>query len=103
MLAVKLVLHQQDEDEDEDRRHDDPTDDDDHGAAEELIVDGAAVAKLTLRGEGDAAHQPRRGQSRDAIVVDGQDAEIVVSRRGQITQYEQLMGGRNHSERERER
>lgn len=101
MLAVKFILHQQDEDEDEDRRHDDPTDDDYHGAAEELVVDGAAVAELTLSGEGHATDQTCTGEGRDAVIVDGQDAELVVPWRGKIAQNEQLMGGGNHPERER--
>lgn len=58
---------------------------------------------LRLRGEGHAAHQLGARQRRDAIVVHGQNAQLVVSRRRQVTQQEVLVVGRNHPEEEEDK
>lgn len=69
----------------------------------DLVPYGVAASVLGLSGEGHAAHQLGAGQRRDAVVVHGQDAELVVPRRRQVAQQEVLVVGRDHPGERRER
>lgn len=103
VVVVDFVLEEEDEDEDEDGGHDDAPDDDDHGPAEELSVEGAALLVLLLGGELHAPEGPGRRQGCGPIVVDGEDAEVVLASCNQISQEEGFTGGWDHPGREKER
>lgn len=77
LASVHLVAHKQHEDEDQYRGHDDSTEGDDHGAAQEGCVRGPAWPQRGLSGEAGAAHRPRGGQPRGAVLVHRQHAQIV--------------------------
>lgn len=61
-----------------------------------------AASIFRLRAEGNAAHQFGPRQRCDAIVVDGENAQLVVTRRRQVAQQEVLVIGWNHPGREAE-
>lgn len=67
-----------------------------------LVADGVAASVFRLGAEGHAAHQPGPRQRRHAVVVNGEDAQLVVPRRRQVAQQEVLVIGRNHPGREAE-
>lgn len=58
---------------------------------------------LRLRAEGHTAHQLGARQGGDAVIVDGQNTQLVVPRRRQVTQQEVLVVGWDHPEREEDR
>lgn len=61
-----------------------------------LVSYGVAAPVLGFGAEGHAAHQLGARQHRDAVVVDGQHAQLVVPRRRQVAQQEVLVVGWDH-------
>lgn len=89
-LYTHLVTYHQDNDEYEHRGHYYPSDDDDHGPAEELRLHEVTPHVLRLGGELHTADHSRCRQGGDDVVVDGQDAEVVLSPRRQVVDQEVL-------------
>lgn len=69
----------------------------------DLVSNGVTASVLRLRAEGHAAHQLGARQRCDAVVVHGQDAQLVVPRRRQVAQQEVLVVGWDHPAWEGER
>lgn len=68
----------------------------------DLVSYGVAASVLCFRAEGHTTHQLGSRHRRDAVVVNGQNAELVVPRGRQVAQQEVLVVGWNHPEKRRE-
>lgn len=95
--VAHLIADHEDDDENQDGGDDYAPDDNDHGAAQELGLHEVAAQVLGLRGELHAAHDPRGRQRGDAVVVDGQHAEVVLRPCGKVIHQEVFTRWGNHS------
>lgn len=63
-----------------------------------LVSYRVTASVLRFCTEGHAAHQLGAGQGGDAVIVDGQNAQLIVPRRRQVTQQEVLVVSWDHPE-----
>lgn len=96
VVGVNFILHQEDENEHKDGCHDDASNNNDHCSTQELGVGGSALSVFLLCGELHTSDHGGCRQGRHTILVNSQDAQVVLTPGNQVSQEEGLAGSWNH-------